>query len=270
MFETGQAMPLQEIRPVLHSASQERELHRHPEGQLFTVKSGVVVMEAGGGRWLMPTGCIGWVPPHEPHGATIHGAMAGTSLYFDEAWSRAAMPAALKVVRLSPLLAALLDALTQPEPPAAAAREHYLAVFADDFARQPAQTLFLPMPQEPRLVRMATALLAAPDDNTGLDGWAARIGMARRTLTRRFQAETGWSLAQWRQQLRMLAAMERLVAGESVTAVALGLGYASVSSFIALFKRYTGTTPRACLAPGTHEARMRHGGMARAAPRAAK
>ncbi|MHA7684447.1 helix-turn-helix domain-containing protein [Cupriavidus sp. PET2-C1] len=46
------------------------------------------------------------------------------------------------------------------------------------------------------------------------------------------------------------AAMERLVAGESVTTVAFGLGYASVSSFIALFRRYTGATPRACLARG--------------------
>ncbi len=243
-------MSLLEIRPIAHPASREQVPHQHAQGQLFTVKSGVVSIEAGGGRWLMPTGCIGWVPPYEAHGAHMHGSMAGMSLYFTETWSRASMPAALKVVRLSPLLAALLDTLARAEPPAGPAREHYLAVFADDFTRQPAQTLFLPMPQEPRLLRMATALLATPDDNTGLDGWAERIGMARRTLTRRFQADTGWSLTQWRQQLRMLTAMERLAAGESVTAVALGLGYASVSSFIALFRRYTGMTPRAYLAAG--------------------
>ncbi|GAB7547575.1 helix-turn-helix domain-containing protein [Cupriavidus sp. 8B] len=243
-------MSLREVRPITHEAAREQVPHAHAEGQLFSVKSGVVSIEAGGGRWLMPTGCTGWVPPYASHGARIHGSMTGMSLYFDEAWSRAAMPATLKVVRLSPLLVALLDTLAQGEPPAGPIREHYLAVLADAFTRQPAQTLFLPMPQEPRLLRMATALLASPDDNTDLDGWAARIGMARRTLTRHFQADTGWSLAQWRQQLRMLAAMERLVAGESVTTVALGLGYASVSSFIALFRRYTGTTPRAYLAMG--------------------
>ncbi len=118
-------------------------------------------------------------------------------------------------------------------------------MFADAFARQPAQTLFLPMPREPRLARMAARMVATPDDNTDLDGWAARIGMSRRTLTRRFQAETGWTVGQWRQQMRLLAAMERLAAGHSVTAIALDLGYASVSSFIAVFRRYLGTTPRA-------------------------
>ncbi len=242
-------MSLREIRPLIHAEAGEHQPHQHAEGQLFTVRSGVVSIEAGGGRWIMPTGCIAWVPPHASHGASVHGGMTGTSLYFAEDWSRAWMPAALKVVRLTPLLAALLEVLTSGgDAPTDAVREHYLAVFADAFTRQPPQTLFLPMPRDPRLLRMVTMLQAAPDDNTDLDGWAERIGMARRTLTRRFQAETGWSLAQWRQQLRLLGAMERLAAGETVTAVALGMGYASVSSFIAVFRRYTGATPRVYIA----------------------
>jgi AraC-like DNA-binding protein len=43
-----------------------------------------------------------------------------------------------------------------------------------------------------------------------IDQWADRIGMARRTLTRRFTAETGLSFAQWRQQARLLKAVELL------------------------------------------------------------
>jgi len=253
-MQSGQAIPpirstvsLKHVRRLSHTGIRERRPHRHDDGQLFTVQTGVVAIEVDGGRWVMPTGCIAWIPPGVVHGASMQGGMVGTSLYFDGAWSRASMPGTVKVARLSPLLDALLATLTGNEAPTGTALDPYLAVFADAFSRQPAQTLFLPMPREPRLMRMATRMLAVPDDNTDLDGWAGRIGMSRRTLTRRFQAETGWTVGQWRQQMRLLAAMERLAAGHSVTAIALDLGYASVSSFIAVFRRYLGTTPRAYL-----------------------
>ncbi|MCT9115928.1 helix-turn-helix transcriptional regulator [Cupriavidus gilardii] len=249
-------MSLKQIRQLSHAGIRERRRHRHELGQLFTIQSGVVAIEAEGGRWVMPTGCIAWIPPGMMHGASVQAGMTGTGLYFDGAWSRAAMPDTVKVARLSPLLDALLAALTGDAAPTGTALEHYLAVFADAFAREPAQTLFLPMPREPRLARMAARMVAAPDDNTDLDGWAARIGMSRRTLTRRFQAETGWTIVQWRQQMRLLAAMERLAAGHSVTAIAIDLGYASVSSFIAMFRRYLGTTPRAYM-PADGAARSR-------------
>lgn len=247
---------LKQVRRLSHAGIRERRAHRHDDGQLFTIQAGVVAIEADRGRWVMPTGCIAWIPPGIEHGASVQGGMAGTSLYFDGAWSRASMPDAVKVARLSPLLDALIGALTGNEAPTGTALDHYLAVFADAFAREPAQTLFLPMPREPRLTRMATRMLAAPEDNTDLDGWAQRIGMSRRTLTRRFQAETGWTVGQWRQQMRLLAAMERLAAGHSVTAISLDLGYASVSSFIAMFRRYLGTTPRAYM-PASAAARSR-------------
>ncbi|TKR55717.1 AraC family transcriptional regulator [Allopusillimonas ginsengisoli] len=62
-------------------------------------------------------------------------------------------------------------------------------------------------------------------------------------MTRRLVAETGFSFTEWRQRVRLLKALERLVAGRSVTAVALDLGYDNVSTFIALFKRIFGVTP---------------------------
>jgi AraC-like DNA-binding protein len=49
--------------------------------------------------------------------------------------------------------------------------------------------------------------------------------------------------ATWRRQVRMLAALERLAAGESVGTVAFAVGYESVSAFIAAFTRSHGATP---------------------------
>ncbi|WP_342212545.1 AraC family transcriptional regulator [Serratia fonticola] len=72
---------------------------------------------------------------------------------------------------------------------------------------------------------------------------AAEAGMSRRTFTRVFRAQTGVSFSEWRQQACLLAAITRLNNGESVTRVALDLGYGSSSAFTALFRRVLGVPP---------------------------
>ncbi|MEF1205422.1 helix-turn-helix domain-containing protein, partial [Photobacterium damselae] len=47
----------------------------------------------------------------------------------------------------------------------------------------------------------------------------------------------------WRQQWRLIQAIEKLTAGYQVNDVACQLGFSSDSAFIAFFKQQTGTTP---------------------------
>ena len=238
-------MTLLKIQRLLHEEANDRNFHQHPEGQFFIVNTGVVSVETENGRWVMPPGCIGWIPPNTGHGASMHGAMTGTSLYFSEEWSRDRLPDSLRLVRLSPLLISLLDAFAELTiNSGAAVYESYLVVFAHEFCRLPEQKLFLPMPYEKRLLKMAKSLLIEPENSMTVGEWSHQIGMSRRTLTRQFKSETGWSFVQWRQQMRLLISLERLLAGESVTSISLSLGYTSVSSFIAVFSRYMGATPK--------------------------
>ena len=51
------------------------------------------------------------------------------------------------------------------------------------------------------------------------------------------------TLGQWRQRLRVLLALPRLLAGETVIEVALSMGYDTPSAFIAVCKREMGVTP---------------------------
>ncbi|GGY11885.1 AraC family transcriptional regulator [Paludibacterium paludis] len=238
-------MTLLAIRDLHHDASHEAMPHTHPQGQLFAVRAGLVSAVADGRRWVMPPGCLGWIPPGVTHGAVFHARTEGLNLYVDEAWSRRYWPDRLRVIRRTPLLTALLDTLRRFD----SVPECYALVLADALGREPDQPLNLPMPADPRLAGLAAELLRRPDDDTGLDDWARRLGMTRRTLTRRFAAETGWSVGQWRQQARLLLAMERLAAGAAVTVVALDMGYQSVSAFIAMFKKYLGRPPGAWFDP---------------------
>lgn len=48
---------------------------------------------------------------------------------------------------------------------------------------------------------------------------------------------------EWRTQLRLLEAVDRLSQGQQVTDIATELGYKSPSAFIAMFRRSLGVSP---------------------------
>ena len=91
---------------------------------------------------------------------------------------------------------------------------------------------------------MRIAGIANPADTRDLDAWAKSVGASKRTLGRLFTAQTGMSFQAWRQQLRLLRALELLATGNNVTTIALELGYDNTSAFIAMFRRCLGTTPK--------------------------
>lgn len=52
------------------------------------------------------------------------------------------------------------------------------------------------------------------------------------------------SFSHWRQQACLLNALTRMELGQSITEVAIALGYSSSSAFTAAFKRSLGQAPR--------------------------
>src|SRR5258707_426568 len=81
----------------------------------------------------------------------------------------------------------------------------------------------------------ADTLRGDPGDPRTLADWARIAGASARTLERVFERETKLSFGAWRQQARLLRGLEQLASGETVTSVALELGYETPSSFIAMF-----------------------------------
>lgn len=116
-------------------------------------------------------------------------------------------------------------------------------VILDQFDERDTVPLQLKMPSDARATRVAKMLEAEPANDESLSAIAKRAGASARTLERLFRAETGVSFQQWRQRLRLIYALRLLAAGESVTNVALEVGYSSTSAFIAMFRRELHTTP---------------------------
>lgn len=218
--------------------------HAHRRGQLVHAAEGVLVVSTAEGRWVVPPARAVWVPSGQRHRVAAQRPFRLVTLYVDG--GSAPLPDTCRVVAVDPLVRELLAAaaLVGRDYPAGGAAERLVRVILDRLpALAVAPLLHLPAPQSAQLARLAAQLAAAPADRRTLEAWAARVGLTARTAARRFVSETGLTFGQWRQQLRLLAALELLGAGESVTAVAFAVGYDDVSSFIEAFKAAMGVTP---------------------------
>lgn len=217
--------------------------HHHQRGQLFGAMRGLLAVDAGRSRWVVPATHAVWVPPDILHGVRSYGPYAGWSVHV-AASACAALPSKPAILSVSGLLReSVARAATWNDAELNTAQSQLAGVILNEIATLPQTDLGLPMPRDCRLLKIAHALSDRPDDDRKLEEWAHWAGVAPRTLTRRFVAETGFSLTEWRQRVRLLRAIELLTAGRAVSAVALDLGYQNVSAFIHLFKRTFAMTP---------------------------
>jgi AraC-like DNA-binding protein len=103
--------------------------------------------------------------------------------------------------------------------------------------------LQLPHPLDARAVRVARILLANPADPRTFKQICKDCGAGKRTVQRLFLIDTKMTFTKWRQQLRLIHAMQLLGSGAKVTTAALESGYGSTSAFIAMFRKQLGATP---------------------------
>lgn len=232
-------------RPV-SPVSWNTEEHSHSKGQLFSLQSGLAVLETAAGIWMLPPGRCAWIPPGRRHSLRSCGHIGGWSIYLAAALCDP-LPAQPAILSLSPLLSEIVFRISEwkQNPPTPEFRQHLLTVLCDEIQNANRQPLHLPLPSDPRLKRFVEEMAKEPQNERNLNAWARFTGMSKRSLLRNFQQETGMTMGQWRKHLRMQLALEKLSNGSSVTEACFAVGYNSVSAFIKTFKLIVGMTPRA-------------------------
>jgi AraC-like DNA-binding protein len=223
--------------------------HSHPRAQLVWAASGVMAVTAesmtGRDSWIVPPQRAVWIPAGTVHEIRMSGPVAMRSLYIDAATAASAGPQC-KVILMSGLLRELvLEMADAPlDYPAEGRFAAVTTLILDEIARSQAQQLRLPMPRDPRLGSLCTALLAEPERGDTLDNWSQTVGASSRTLARLFARETGMSFREWRTQARLAAALARLAQGGDIAGIAAEIGYRSPSAFTAMFRKTLGKAPR--------------------------
>ncbi len=227
----------------------EHTQHAHRKGQLMYTLRGVIHCEIEAGIWIVPPQCALWIPGGTPHAARGAGAAEVYCLLIDPD-AACALPRQCCTLAVSALLHELISkAVSFPQLyDEQGAQGRLISTLLDELAVAPVEALHLPMPQDPRLRRLADSLLAEPADKSTLGQWAVRIGMSERSMTRLLLEELGLSFGRWRRQLHVILSLQRLARGESVQRVALDLGYENASGFITMFRKTVGQPPARYLA----------------------
>lgn len=245
MLQTRQV----DSKPIVMRASELAEggrfaWHQHGRAQLVYASSGVMTVTTQSAVYVIPPQRAVWMPAGTEHCIDAQRAVSMRSLYIDEKLTGLCPPKPY-VLQITPLLRELIMAVFAMGNEYAddSPQDRLMQVILDQIVAQPKLELSLHLPTDPRLLRITNALMDDPANKLTLEEWATIAGASKRTLNRLFGKQTGLSFQQWRQQLRLQRGVELLVAGESVSRIALDLGYENASAFIAMFRRCFGVTP---------------------------
>ena len=217
--------------------------HCHDRIQFLYASSGVMSVVTPGMSFVVPPQRAVWLPAGVEHEVYCRGPVSLRTLYIDPAHDCGM--GACRVVEVSDFLKALiLEVVSFDHDYDVAGREgQIVTILLHEIAAMPHAPYRAPMPKDPRLLRVCSAILKEPADQRDVNDWAAVAGMGRRTFTRAFKRETGIGLAVWRQQVRLMEALSLIGSGQPITTVAFDVGYESPSAFSAMFRRAFGVPP---------------------------
>lgn len=218
--------------------------HHHPRGQLLYAVSGNMRVRLGAATWAVSPRSGVWVPCGVPHQVEAAASVSYRSVFISPAVAQAipaySAPITIDALTRETILeAATFGAHYRPH----SAESRLIEVLHDRLRCVPAEAMPIPLPRDTRARRICDAMLAHPADNRSLETWGLLVGASARTLARLFLRETGMTFSDWVRRMRLSLALDRLIQGETITMVALDLGYASPSAFCAMFRRTLGASP---------------------------
>jgi AraC-like DNA-binding protein len=215
---------------------------------LLCASAGTLRLEAQGRAWLLPPARAALIEAGRPIRVSIPQPVTTASALFDTAFTPAP-PAPLTVFDLSPLARALVTECStwgdSDQPLTAYAETLFAALAAVTWrlAEQPSPVV-VPVGRSPELRRALRLTEERLGGEVRFKDLADEVGLAPRSLARRFSDETGMTWRAALRRMRVLRAIEELAAGDTpVTKIAFMIGYTSLSAFNAAFQELTGRTP---------------------------
>ncbi|GAA1766191.1 helix-turn-helix transcriptional regulator [Nocardioides hankookensis] len=215
---------------------------------LLCAAQGALRLEAHDRSWVLPPARAALIAAGEPIQVAIPQPVTTSSVLFDTGFAPAP-PAPLTVFDLSPLARALVSECVawpdaaEPLPPYARSIFGALAAVAWQLALEPSPVT-VPAGRSPELRRALALTEERLGEDVRFDDVARDVGLAPRSLARRFEDECDMTWRAVLRRMRVRRAVEELAAGDaSVTTIAHTVGYTSLSAFNAGFRDLTGRTP---------------------------
>ncbi|KDM93161.1 AraC family transcriptional regulator [Photobacterium galatheae] len=225
-------------------------VHQHRKGQILYAPQGCMTFALEHAICILPPTKAVWIPPQTAHRAVMTNVVAYRSLYFDGTVYDG--PEEITMIEVNDLLKALMNRMAfWPWDKPEAEMVKTTALFWEEFYLAKRHDYQLPVPVDARLNLFRTQIMQDTFLAPSASSLAESVGLSPKTVTRIFKADTGMSYQDWRQQWRLLKAIELLSSGMLVADVSVWLEFSSDSAFIAFFKQQTGKTPLRFMERGT-------------------
>lgn len=224
------ARPLAVMRRE-YAASMNFGWHSHRRGQLLYGNRGYMTAMTEEGAFMLPSGCAILIAPDLPHAVSTYGETEMHSVYIEDKALRGDW-GETRVVKVSPLLDACIQALAK-EPllyDENGRGNHLAALILDEVRNVEERPYAVPLPTDRQLRKLCRSLLDNPALDLTIDDWADKVGMSRRTMTRKFRLQTGMSFIEWRQRLRISHVMRKRAEGVPLAVAGVEAGYQSPST----------------------------------------
>ncbi len=231
------------------------DVHEHPQHQIAWAARGVLAVQIGAGRWVLPPTRALWIPGGTAHRTGTSQGAAMRGIFVEPHHAPVAFPTPT-LLRVGRLLHELFDHLARDDARGvqdcadtprdhddAGPRRRAEAVVFDLLEPVQVVPVGAPLPADPRARTVARALVRDPADDRSLPQLAAAAAVSPRTLARLFRAETGMTFGQWRTQIRLAASLPLLAGGLPVARIAERVGYGTPSAYVAAFHRTVGISP---------------------------
>ncbi|MGI2258664.1 AraC family transcriptional regulator [Shewanella sp. GXUN23E] len=229
---------------ALQTGQHDSGIHSHKRNQLLYAYSGCIRIDCQDTLCILPPNRAAWIPAGTKHRATMTRVVEYRSVYFTEQ-PELSDPQELVILEVNPLLRELIERMAQwPWQQSRARSQHTLALFFEELADARQQSLSLRLPKDKRLQQWLTRLERQQLTLPPLNQAEQQIGASAKTISRLFTKETGLSYQSWRQQWRLLRAIELLSMKMPISEVAFRLDFSSDSAFIHFFKQQLGCTPK--------------------------
>ncbi len=218
--------------------------HKHIQAQLLYCSYGSFEVEIDEKIFLVPPNNAIWVPSNMKHNGRSKRIVHHRSIYFDTRFFKA-LPTHMHVVGVSNLLKELIEKACQFDTPyTTSSAEYRLAkVIVDEIKTAEVKAYHLPLPTQNTLKRIHEFLFTHLSNPMNSDYIAKHFAMSEKTLNRLCKEHLGMTIGVWRQQIKLLKAIEMLSYNKPTTQITQKLGYSNDSAFIARFKHMTGMTP---------------------------
>ena len=218
--------------------------HIHKKTQVLYCRSGCFQTQVDPYEFLVPPTTAIIIPGKTKHSGRTNEVVQFRSLYINQE-HYTELPNEPMAIHVSPLLRALISKACcfswdyQSQSP----ESRLCDVIVDELLSAKRESFYLPITHHESLSTIKDFLLDNLHQKMNAPELAKQFGMSSKTLSRLCQNELGMSFEAWRQQIKLMKAIELLSGNATTTDTAQALGYHADSAFIQQFKKLTGLTP---------------------------